>query len=358
MNSSDWVKEYADVRPAYEKLTKKTRELLEEIVKQSDIKVLFESRTKSIESFDDKITRPDKNYSAPLKELTDLAGVRLILYSLRDIKKIEEIIKAEFKVDEENSVNKSEKLEPDRFGYLSWHYIVQVSDSRQKLSEWADIKDLRAEVQVRTALQHAWASVEHFLAYKTSIDVPAALRRRLSRLSAIFELADEELDRLIEDRNLQTEQYETELQQGNFQIEINADSLRSYVLNSSEPKYWEQYLRDELHILVNENEDFSLQNDIQAAQLFGLSTINDIDNLLKNARGWGEKFFSLYFNDYMKRYDKSYDVPVTSKNGPVSYLITASNVEKLSNEIEKRPIIRGDAGLVVNYAREARNILE
>lgn len=52
---------------------------------------------------------------------------------------------------------------------------------------------LRAEVQVRTVLQHAWAEIEHDeLGYHSDDLVPADIRRRLARAAAVLEGVDAE----------------------------------------------------------------------------------------------------------------------------------------------------------------------
>lgn len=97
-------------------------------------------------------------------------------------------------------MDKAAALDPDRFGYLSVHYTASLSPARRKLAEWRPYADIRAEVQFRTALQHAWSAVQHKLEYKSSIEAPRELRRRLFRLSALFELADEQFSELRDDR--------------------------------------------------------------------------------------------------------------------------------------------------------------
>lgn len=63
---------------------------------------------------------------------------------------------------------------------------------------------LKAEIQIRSLLQHAWAEIEHGLGYKPE-SVPDEHIRRFSRLAGMFELADEEFVRL-RDGLLQHEQ--------------------------------------------------------------------------------------------------------------------------------------------------------
>ena len=45
---------------------------------------------------------------------------------------------------------------------------------------------------MRTALQHAWAEVEHDLGYKASEAVPEVIQRRFSRIASLLEIADQE----------------------------------------------------------------------------------------------------------------------------------------------------------------------
>ena len=119
-------------------------------------------------------------------------GIRIIVYYLEDLNKISEIIEKEFNVDYGNSINKLETLDPDRFGYRSIHYVVGISITRSSETEWRPYTNFKAEIQIRTVLQHAWAEIDHKLIYKQNREVPKDLRRKLSRLIALLELADEQ----------------------------------------------------------------------------------------------------------------------------------------------------------------------
>ncbi len=354
MVSIDYQQEYQNVRPLYERLTRKLQDLLAELLESQGIKANVEGRTKEVVSFGSKINRPGKAYTDPLRQMTDLSGIRIILYSLSDEEKVGNLVQSEFKVDPINSVNKLDQLEVDRFGYLSQHFVVQLGDSRKHLPEWAGLCDLWAEIQVRTVLQHAWAAVEHFLVYKNERDVPKMLRRRLFRLSALFELADEELNNLIDDISNQMGQYREELAKGNTKIEINVDSLKTYIQSSAEPKYWAQFLREATGQHVEENDWGDLSRDVRFANYFGIDFVDNLDILLKNAHGWGEAFFTAYYKEFFERNKVTPDKVHTVINGPVTMLMVASNAEKITEEILNKDFGWGLGQTLIDHALSAR----
>jgi len=153
---------------------------------------LIESRTKSVESFAEKISRPGKSYKNPLKELSDLSGIRIIVYYNDEVEKVAKIIEEEFKIIELENSHQAENYSADKFGYLSLHNIIKLKDERLSLPEWKSYKEFISEIQIRTVLQHSWAAVSHALQYKNESDIPKHLRRKLFRLAGLFELADEE----------------------------------------------------------------------------------------------------------------------------------------------------------------------
>jgi ppGpp synthetase/RelA/SpoT-type nucleotidyltranferase len=148
------------------------------------------SRIKSKTSVRQKLQRTDKKRE--LDDLTDVFGVRIITYIQGEVGEASKLIEREFTVDQRNSSDKRDLLDPDRFGYLSVHYVLQLSPERSALPENCAYKDIQFEVQIRSILQHAWAEIEHDTGYKSESEVPDVVRRRFSRLAGLLELADDE----------------------------------------------------------------------------------------------------------------------------------------------------------------------
>ena len=143
------------------------------------------------------------------------------------------LIEKEFDVDKERSVDKRELLDPDRFGYLSLHYVVKLPAARLRLTEYKRFKDCCAEIQVRSILQHAWAEIEHDLGYKGKQAVPREIRRRFSRLAGLLEMADAEF---VQIRNglLEYEQTVSErIEETPASVLIDKASMHSFVKSSS-----------------------------------------------------------------------------------------------------------------------------
>lgn len=230
MNEKLAVDSYRAIRPSYVLLTDKMQSLLTELLNLREIKFhLIDGRAKSVDSFQEKIRRPSKSYSDPLTELTDLSGIRVIAYYHDDIEKIADVLSSEFQVVEREVSHQASEYNPEEFGYISLHYIVKISQERAELAEWNPYKDLLAEVQIRTVLQHSWASISHALQYKNEADVPKSLRRKLNRLAGLFELADEQfVDIRLESDTVKKEVSE-QIKAGNHQIPIDPISLREFL---------------------------------------------------------------------------------------------------------------------------------
>lgn len=190
------VAQYEERRALYERFCLSLHGLVEDILVQRGFVIhSVTSRTKGLESLAEKVARPGKKYTT-LEEITDLVGVRVIARFADDVDEIAHILREEFAVDADRSVDKRAEREEHSFGYQSLHLVGQLCETRSGLAEYSVFGGLNAEFQVRSILQHSWAEIEHDLGYKSSAGVPRPIRRRFARLSALLELADDEFARV------------------------------------------------------------------------------------------------------------------------------------------------------------------
>lgn len=243
-NKHHLIAEFEKELKQYENFCDKMDILLKELLEQENISYhSIENRVKEKNSLSRKID--GKNKYQHLSEITDIVGLRIISYFETDVEKIVALLSKEFKIDEVNSIDKKKILDPDRFGYLSYHIICSINDERAQLREYKNYKDLKFEIQVRTILQHAWAEIEHDIGYKSNIAVPREFRRKFSRIASMLEIADDEFSRL----KLDIHNYvETISKQGFENIDINAESLKLFIEQSKDLEEIEAYIVEKLEL--------------------------------------------------------------------------------------------------------------
>lgn len=231
MTSLDWKAEYVKARSTYEDCEKDVRRFVGKILENAGIAVFqVEGRVKTLDSIDEKIRRKSGKYANPLTDMTDLVGVRIIAHYLEDVDRIVELLSKEFEVREEHSVNKRDELAPDQFGYASNHLVVRIGSRSER--SWVRYAGISAEFQVRTMSQHAWAAMHHKLGYKREADVPIPLQRKLFRLSALFEMADEQFSTIKGEIDKLSGEYSDSVKHGALDLRVNAQSMEAYVRNS------------------------------------------------------------------------------------------------------------------------------
>ena len=189
---------YKECRKDFVKYAELLELILKKIAKKISPESIVQTRAKVVTSYAEKIQRPGKaeQYGPnPVEDLTDLCGGRFILPTLDDVKKCCQIIEENFQIQWKDSEDKLAQLEQDQFGYLSHHYIVQLNPNSsyiQDLNIPNEIFPLKAEIQVRTLLQHCWSVIQHDNLYKPSIKIPDKIKRQFYRIAAILEDADHE----------------------------------------------------------------------------------------------------------------------------------------------------------------------
>ena len=220
------VRLFTEVRPQYEQLCNEIARILRERMSAAHIEYCaMTCRAKAIASFAEKLSR--KHYTEPLKEVTDLAGVRLVYLYRSDRPAIEKQIEMEFDVLEK--VDKLEEQEADEFGYGALHYLVRLGE---KSAAARYLKGMICEIQVRTVLQDAWAIIDHHLSYKQESDVPKGLQRQLNSLSGLFEIADDQFDRVRAEREAYRQAIRSKLGSADkfLDQEINLDTFREFLV--------------------------------------------------------------------------------------------------------------------------------
>lgn len=203
--------------------------------KISFVDVPYRSKTKKsfLKKIQDKLT--EKDYSPA--SMTDLAGIRVITLIESDVQKVCTLIESMFYVHKADSVNKSENLGDEKVGYRSVHFVCDVGKGREKLPEFSAYKGLCFEIQVRTALEHAWAEIEHDRGYKLGGKLPSHLNRRFKLLSGLLESADLEFNRLTVEIEEYAKQLNDNIKIDNLDYEITDIGLITLLQTKYSKKY-------------------------------------------------------------------------------------------------------------------------
>jgi ppGpp synthetase/RelA/SpoT-type nucleotidyltranferase len=283
----DQIELYREQRPTFADLARKLAELISELLVQEKIEIVrTENRPKDVDAFKEKMQRDGKSYSNPLVDITDLSGVRVIAYTNEEVLRIGEIIERQFSVVEK--VERGGLLDPDRFGYRSMHYIVTLTDDRAQMPEWQRFSGLKSEIQVRTVLQHAWAAIDHRLRYKSPIEIPTDVKRRLFRISALLECSDDEFSWVIHEINRVRQSYEEQFKRGQLDAEINRESVEIFTADSEYNKALVTAAKSSgFHIgpLPSNSKD-PYVNLLRTIELAGVKSISDLERLI---RGFEER---------------------------------------------------------------------
>ncbi|MFF2907322.1 GTP pyrophosphokinase family protein [Paenibacillus sp. NPDC057934] len=226
--------EYMKIQPLYKAFSIALDSILRNCLEINDVYYhSIESRSKEVESFGKKAFKPSNEdprkpkYKDPLKEITDLAGVRIITFFPKTVKLVDELINSEFEVIERS--DKSELLD-ERLGYQSIHYLIKLNTTRNSLAEYKNFHGLLAEIQVRTILQHAWAEIEHDIQYKSNVAIPRTIKRRFMDLAGLIEIADREFQSIQDEDERLRYQSRTNVQEGRLEdVEITPDALKEYL---------------------------------------------------------------------------------------------------------------------------------
>ena len=198
------VREYAALQPVLRRAAEEFAGLVTAILDDAGINYLsVTGRAKSVASFATKAARTvdDKPaFADPLADITDQIGIRVITYVKSDVDAVAELLDDQVVVHDDRDLGR-ETASEGRFGYASRHLLIGLDAAREGLPAYDNLLGRRAQVQIRTVLQHAWAEFEHDIRYKGTIPdehVPD-FDRRFTLAAGLLELADREFS-TIRDR--------------------------------------------------------------------------------------------------------------------------------------------------------------
>lgn len=256
--------------PLYSRLTESVVSIIENLLRSNDIDYLAVSgRTKTKKSVLEKVDR--KGYRNPREQLTDLSGIRIIVFFESSITEVSDLINRAFLVDQENSLNQDSLLSADQIGYRSVHFVCDLGSERASLPEFQGLAGFKFEFQVRTVLQHAWAELAHDRKYKFSGRLPKRVERQLYLYAGMLEIADQGFDEVSKSIDRYIADIEQKSSKGDLDVDIDSISIESFV------QEWASKNDIEIEKVKGPVDEL-----IGELNLFGVHKIKDITEIIPN----------------------------------------------------------------------------
>ena len=251
--------EYMEKEQLYTKLCDQITIQINELLLSNKLDLLFpiECRVKSWDSIAEKCLKSGNKLQC-LSDISDIAGIRIILLYKRDLIKTCSIIESNFNILRKEDV--LNRLGDNQFGYGSIHYELKLPKKWLETPTLRKLEDLTAEVQVRTASQHIWAASSHILQYKKEKDVPSQLQRTINRVAALLETVDLEFERVLSERDEYIEHITTN-------NDLNIETLINVM--------------DELLPVENKGENESYDLILGELKQFGVEDIKQLREIIK-----------------------------------------------------------------------------
>lgn len=278
LHSTMILEEYRENLPVFRKMQEIVHDVLKRSIEENQIYInAIESRIKEEKSLAGKLDLKGDKYSF-LSDLTDILGARIITFYSDEVDKVSALVDRIFNIDWKNSVDKRKQHELDSFGYNSLHYICRIPKSVYYDPEHPEINEFRFEIQMRTALQHVWATMYHDIGYKSGVEVPPEHLRNLNRLAGMLELADEQFSLIRTNINDYRRKVQNLVSSGRFdEVPLNGDSFTSYL----KLKPFDKLSRKIAAINQAEIHETSSMPYLKILKDFHFETLGDVDHFIK-----------------------------------------------------------------------------
>ncbi len=268
--------EYDERLPLFRRLERIVQITLQNILDSNGLMVTAVStRIKTRESLAGKLESKGHKYNS-LSDITDILGARIVTFYTDDVDHIAAVTEQSFDIDWENSVDKRRLHNTDSFGYSSVHYICRLPKNMVNEPDYPQLNDIRFELQLRTTLQHAWASINHDIGYKTGVEIPRFYLRQINRLAGILEMADDEFSRIRTEINDYRRRVQQLVQNGKLDdVQLDGDTFRSYL----QSKPFDMLNRRIAAINQAEIQEVPLDAYLRVFVAFGCKTLGDVSRL-------------------------------------------------------------------------------
>lgn len=299
----------------------------------------IEARAKTVESFGRKASRPEESdserpkYENPLHEIADLAGCRVITFFLKNVAEVGRVIESQFEVLEKANRSAFLRGGGERLGYESVHYVVRLHPERLRWPEYKPFADLRAEIQVRTILQHAWAEIEHDIQYKSVEALPVEIRRRFLALAGMIEIGDREFQAIADAHDVLRIEARRLIADGRLnEVEITPESLQDYLDRRYGPD--------------GRMTEFSYSWTASNLKRMGFATLADLDECIKpydddavsralhkTRQGQLSRLDDVVHismgDNYLRRHPWAYEHPGASPDNPPDWLVRSHEMRQI-----------------------------
>ncbi|MBW7477710.1 GTP pyrophosphokinase family protein [Paenibacillus oenotherae] len=237
MDGRDWSLFLQPYEQAVEELKVKFKTLRSELKsRESYTPIEFVTgRVKRTSSILEKAKRLQVPMDQIETGIEDIAGIRIMCQFVEDIHRVAEMIR--IRKDLSLVYEKDYITNYKDSGYRSFHMIVEYP-----VQTSLGLKNVLAEVQVRTLAMNFWATIEHSLNYKYQESLPDDVRERLRKAAEAAFLLDTEMSSI---RN------EILDAQRGFEVKSN---IVSSVLSDIQKLYFFHRVREAVHFQLRFNE--------------------------------------------------------------------------------------------------------
>ncbi|MBW5252392.1 hypothetical protein JGS39_25935 [Streptomyces sp. P01-B04] len=239
LTTEEAFRRYREERPRIQAAAEATGAHLRQRTAVKGITCQISSRAKEVSSFNTKAYR--KKYADPWTQITDKAGLRLVVPHRSLLDPALDVIKESLDIVE---VQDDRETQDDEY-HLRYPRLHVQAVMVGPLED-PDGVPYQCEIQLRTEAVDLWSRMSHRLLYKPGVTPPPDVSRSLYRLIALVELYDLEVERGVEAMS-----HHPELARSNLILDLAEQIYRTF----TDHPYSRDLSRDILDILVQTIDD-------------------------------------------------------------------------------------------------------